>query len=206
MSPDTAHLVRSLRSPDAIKNREEALSAPHIAALRTYVEGLRNQYPGWEFPDFDPYDGGQEADILFLLEKPGPKTSIKGGGSGFISRDNDDATAAALFNFMQMAGIPRQRTVLWNSIPGWNGTIKMTAAERRAGLAELPILLTLLPKLKAVILVGRKAQKASVLLQGNGLQIAISAHPSPKVRSINRPMWDSIPKQWQLAFRESLER
>jgi hypothetical protein len=37
---------------------------------------------------FDPLDGGSAAEILFLLEKPGPRTSSTGKriGSGFNSR------------------------------------------------------------------------------------------------------------------------
>jgi hypothetical protein len=55
-----------------------------------------------------PLDGGTAARVLFLFEKLGPKTSLHGGGSGFISRDNDDATAKATFNFMRLATIPRE--------------------------------------------------------------------------------------------------
>jgi hypothetical protein len=58
----------------------------HIAALSEFVENLRRAHPDWEFPDLDPFDGGSNADILFLFEKPRPKTSARGGGSGFISR------------------------------------------------------------------------------------------------------------------------
>jgi hypothetical protein len=54
-----------------------------------------------EVPEFDPLDGGVEAQVLFLFEKPGPMTAELGGskrsGSGFISRNNDDPTAEATF-------------------------------------------------------------------------------------------------------------
>lgn len=191
---------RSLRSNEAINAKISLLSEPHIEQLTKYVEGLRLKHPSWEFPYFDPHDGGQSADILFLLEKPGPKTSPERGGSGFISRDNNDATAEALFNFMNDAGIPRYRTVLWNTIPGWNGTIKMTSAENKNGLIELAALLLLLPNLSTVVLVGRKAEKASPLFENLPLKVIVSAHPSPKVRAINRAMWDSIPERWLLAL------
>jgi len=68
--------------------------------------------------------GGIEARVLFLFEKPGPMTADeaigKRPGSGFISRDNDDPTAEAVFNFMRQADIPRELTILWNVIPWWN--------------------------------------------------------------------------------------
>ena len=110
------------------------LAAPHTAPLAAYVAALRRAHPGWEIPDFDPLDGGARADILFLLEKPGPMTSLSGKGSGFVSRNSDDPTAQAIFGFMQEAGLPRERTIRWNVIPGWNGTLKITAGELRAGI------------------------------------------------------------------------
>ena len=87
-----------------LRNREE-----HVKPLGSFVERLRVAHPATEFPDFDPADGGVHADILFLFEKPGPKTSISGGGSGFISRDNDDLTAAATNLFMRLAGLENTR-------------------------------------------------------------------------------------------------
>ncbi|CAG9239479.1 Uracil-DNA glycosylase [Paraburkholderia caribensis] len=169
-----------------------------MAPLTGYVERLRAENPTWEFQDFDPADGGVNADILFLFEKPGPMTSSTGKrqGSGFISRNNDDPTAEAIFAFMAEANIDRRRTVMWNVIPGWNGTIKVSSAECRDGLDELRTLVALLPRLTTVVLVGRKAGKAEAFMRSLGLHVFISAHPSPKVRSINRPMWDLIPKQW----------
>jgi len=93
-------------------------------------------------PEFDPLDGGVDARVLFLLEKPGRKTvdggSISGrSGSGFISRNNDDPTAAAAIDFMQKAGIPRKLTISWNVIPWWNGTKKVKASELRDGIGCL---------------------------------------------------------------------
>ncbi|HFF8947477.1 uracil-DNA glycosylase [Serratia marcescens] len=191
---------RSLRSADAISAKNSLLNDPHIEQLTKYVEELKIKHPEWEFPYFDPHDGGQGANILFLLEKPGPKTSPALGGSGFISRDNNDATAEAIFNFMNAAGIPRKRTVLWNTIPGWNGTIKLTSAEKKEGLSELANLLALLPNLTTVVLVGRKAEKALPIIKMKPVKIIVSAHPSPKVRATNRAMWDSITGQWLQAL------
>lgn len=177
------------------------LNEPHAAPLSAYVESLRERHPTWEFQDFDPADGGVDADMLFLFEKPGPTTSSTGKrqGSGFISRNNDDPTAEATFSFMVEANIDRKRTVTWNIVPGWNGTIKVSTAECRNGLDELRTLVALLPRLKTVVLVGRKAGKAEAFMRSSGLHVFTSAHPSPKVRSINRPMWDLIPQQWAAA-------
>jgi len=196
---------RTLRSPEAIAQRRQMLEKPHIARLARYVDDLRAAHPNWEFQDFDPLDGGVHADILFLLEKPGPMTSPTGKrqGSGFISRNNDDPTAEAMFNFMTEAGIPRDRTVIWNVIPGWNGAIKMTTDEWHRGAEELKNLLPLLPKIRTVVLVGRKAERVRPLLKSMNLRVFSSAHPSPKVRSINPHLWKSIGEQWKEAGQTS---
>ena len=99
---------------------------------------------------------------LVLFEKPGPMTSETGnrGGSGFSSRNNDDPTVEATFYFLQQAGVPRKQSILWNVIPWWNETRKVTPQELHAGIASLFELLKLLPRLASVVLVGQKACKA----------------------------------------------
>jgi len=179
--------------------RQAALQGSHMARLVTFVRDLRAAHPGWEFPDFDPFDGGAEAKILFLFEKPGPMTSAKHKGSGFISRNNDDPTAEATFTFMNEAGIERHRTLIWNVIPGWNGTRKVTAAELRSGVTHLEALIPLLPNLKTIVLVGGKAQRAKRLLQPMCPHILTSAHPSPIVRATRPTEWSSISAIWAKA-------
>ena len=194
----SADAPRSLRFLDNVAARRVMLQASHVAPLSTYVAQLRGRYPGWEFPDFDPLDGGLMADLLFLLEKPGPMTSPqhRRKGSGFISRDNDDPTAEAVFRFMQKARIDRKRTVLWNTIPGWNGQRAIGAGEVGAGIEELPCLLELLPQLTTVILVGNKARRAEPVLQQRNLRVFRSAHPGPLVKGLNPALWNLIPHQW----------
>lgn len=109
---------RSMRDAGVRERRKRMLNLPHIAPLTAYAAKLRAR-ASVEVPDFDPLDGGKNAQVLFLFEKPGPMTAANGKriGSGFISRNNDDATAEATFNFMKQAHIPRTRTVIWNVIP-----------------------------------------------------------------------------------------
>jgi hypothetical protein len=159
-------------------------------------------HPDWEFPDFDPLDGGTNADMLFLFEKPGPMTSAGGAGSGFISRNNDDPTAEATFDCMKeagLSGLSRKRTVTWNVIPGWNGTRKVTTTELREGIDALKGLLALLPKRGTIIPVGRKAERARPLVEALGLRIFVSAHPSPLVRASQPDVWRAIPSIWAQA-------
>lgn len=190
---------RSLADPCVRAQRRELLRRPQIAPLSRYAEGLRDQGRG-AVPEFDPLDGGINAKALFLFEKPGPMTDEtacgKRTGSGFISRDNDDPSAEATFRFMEESGIPRRFTVTWNVVPWWNGTRRITAAELRDGVAALDDLIALLPELRVIVLVGRKAARARSPLADRGLHLFESAHPSPIVRASRPELWKSIPDQW----------
>jgi uracil-DNA glycosylase len=67
--------------------RAAKLTEPHVAPLTAFVEALRAEMgPGVGLPHFDPLDGGVEAEVLYLLEAPGPRAVE----SGFISRNNPD--------------------------------------------------------------------------------------------------------------------
>ncbi len=174
------------------------LTLSHAAPLAAYAADIRNRH-GTEVPDFDPADGGVEARILFLKEKPGPMTSASRPGrtgSGFISRDNDDPTAEATLRFMYAAGLDRRVTLMWNVVPGWNGTRKITREELVQGVAEVRNLLRLLPRIEVVVLVGNKAAKAEPLLADANVQVFRSVHPSPRVRASRPADWAKIPTQW----------
>ena len=196
---DLDETLRSMRDAGVRERRRAMLGKPHIAPLTAYAAKLRER-GSVEVPDFDPLDGGVTARVLFLFEKPGPMTAEKGSarrpGSGFISRNNDDPTAAATFHFMQQAGIPRQLTVTWNVVPWWNGNRKVTAAELREGVRCVRDLISLLPELCTVVMVGRKAAPAKSYLETTRLALSASDHPSPLVRASLPERWKAIPSQW----------
>lgn len=173
-------IERSMRD---LRVREERLrmliDGQHMKELVQYVAILRMRGHEFEVPDFDPMDGGQCAKVLFLQEKPGPKTSIKRGGSGFISRNNDDATAANCYRWLKAIGIDRQISAFWNTIPWWNGKIKFTAAEREEGLKQIPSLLECFPELVSVVLVGKPAQRAEPIILRNRPKINLFRSPHP---------------------------
>jgi len=58
----------------------------------------------------------------------------------------------------------------------------------------------MLPNLKVIVLVGRKAEKAQPGLEQLGIKVLTSAHPSPRVRASFRSMWDEIPIKWAEAM------
>lgn len=169
-----------LGDSQAKAERMQLLRERHIAPLTDYVEKLRQEAgAGADIPYFDPWDGGIEARVLFLLEAPGAKAV----STGFISRNNPDETAKNMFELLREAGLERRNTVLWNAVPWYIGTgtkiRAATPADLVAGLKPLPRLLKLLPKVTTVVLLGRKAEKARAQFNPTKYRVFTSPHPSP---------------------------
>ena len=167
-------------TPKLQEAKQAALNKTHMEPLTAFVHLIRQEQPNCHVSDFDPDDGGTEAEVLFVLEAPGPKAVA----TGFVSRDNSDQTAGNLKAYLEQAGISRKQSLVWNIVPWYLGSEKTiraaSSADIQAGSVYLERLLTLLPHLKAVVLVGRKAQSA---FQEGGLTTALPLykpyHPSP---------------------------
>lgn len=171
-----------LRSPDARVARHSQLRDPHVAPLTKFVTLLRREIgPHAQIPDFDPWDGGIDAELLYLLEAPGAKAV----SSGFISRNNPDETARNFFELNEAARIPRKLTITWNIVPWYIGTDTRIRAARRSdirdGIPPLTSLLDLLPRLRTIVLLGRKAETAGNVVSGlrPDLRVLSAPHPSP---------------------------
>lgn len=170
-----------LRNGTAVEDRLAQLQEPHVKPLTAYVEAVRSEVGCPFIPYFDPWDGGINAECLFLLEAPGSNAVA----SSFVSRNNNDETAKNFFIINHEAGLPRERTILWNIIPWYIGTeTKIRAANNKDiadGIPHLLTLLELLPKLRAVVLLGRKAERAESHFSSMKPEMKIfrSPHPSP---------------------------
>lgn len=191
---------RSLRDPDVRNRRIKMLSLPHMMPLTVFASQLRKQVQN-EVPNFDPLDGGTEARLLFLFKKPGPMTSELGAGSGFVSQNNDDATAEAIHKFMKQADIPRKMTVIWNVVPWWNGTTKVTTEELRKGMAYLEPLVGVLHSLSMVVLCGSDAASTKDFFESRGLPTIESYLPAAMVRATRKTDWEKIPSVWAQALK-----
>ena len=171
---------KAFAAAEAVAARRALLGQRHLRPFEPYLVRLRAEFGA--VPDPDPLDGGASARLLLLLETPGPSI----GRSGLVSRDNPTGTAANLFGFLNEAGIDRRDTLIWNAVP-WvihapGATNRAPRpAEIRAGLASLPDLLALLPRLSVVVLSGRVAGLASPIFAENrpDLPVLTMPHPSP---------------------------
>jgi hypothetical protein len=177
---------RLLRDRARVEERQRSISAPHVAPLNGWVRSLRNRLgPSAVVPWFDPADGGVDADILYLLEAPGPKATVERGGSGFISCDNNDSTAENAWRTRVEAGVERRAVVHWNVIPYYLGSATKIRPWGAADVAAvgplLSELLGLLPALRAVILGGRAAQRTwdDHAPSDHSLVVRRAPHPSP---------------------------
>lgn len=176
-----------LGQPDALASRLKELEQAHIAPLTKFVEKLRSEMgPQAAIPFFDPWDGGTNAELLFLLEAPGAKAK----NSGFISRNNPDETAKNLFELLNEANIGRMQSVLWNVVPWYIGSDTRirpaNSVDISSGIESLQELFGLLPRLSGVVLVGTKAQKAEAHIRELRPNLFIKYCPHPSPMFVNR--------------------
>lgn len=184
MEDQARELPRTLHDSAARERKRRLLGEPQVAPLTDFVRSLREEVPG-HVPYFDPDDGGVEAQVLFLFEAPGPSTGSE--GSDFISRDNDDSSAANFFRYNREVGLERKKTVSWNTVPwfvaGPDGRFRKPNDDevRKAEPATIR-LLDLLPHAEVIVLCGLVAHKAEYLIRRERPTALIfpTYHPGPK--------------------------
>lgn|GEM_PF-419239 len=191
---ELGNAVYALRDTQERERRLALLQGSHIAPLTDYVNRLRAEL-GYsrEIPYFDPLDGGVNASLLFLLEAPGPKAVA----SGFISRENPDPTARNIKQLLLESGIQREETVLWNIVPWYVGdsmSIRpVNQKDINVAVSPLRDLHPLLPNVRVVVLVGRKAQRAQSIIEELFQTPALACpHPSQRLLNIQPEKRDEI--------------
>ena len=146
-----------------------------------------------EVPGFDPKNGNEQAKYLFLLEAPGPK-AIQ---SRQISFDNEDPSARNFRKQLDEAGITREEIALWNFVPWYIGNEAGTSIrgangdDVRTGIDYLIPLISVMPNLRCIVLVGGAARRAHIFLSRfTKARIVSCHHPSAKVINANNPEKD----------------
>lgn len=180
-------IPKLLGDPDALAERLSQIEEPHVAPLAAFVRALRERMgPSASIPHFDPWDGGIDAKVLFLLEAPGPKAR----NSGFVSCNNPDETAKNFFEFLRDAGIDRKQVAVWNIVPWYIGSGQKirpaSSADIERGIESLHELFGLLTKLRCVVLMGNKAQAAEGHIRRINPALMIQRCPHPSPMFVNR--------------------
>lgn len=175
------------KEKSAVTARLLELEEPHIVSLTKFVKDLRGtKGNGFSIPHFDPWDGGINAELLYLLEAPGPKAR----DSGFVSLNNFDETAKNFFELNAKAGVARKRIAIWNIVPWYVGSDSrirpVNSADIADGIESLSLLLQLFPHLRAIALIGSKAKKATVHIEKIIPTVKIFTAPHPSPMFINR--------------------
>lgn len=156
-------LTRAHRNQSLLTSKRARLDDPHVGSLNAMVREInRHRADDHAAPWFDPADGGTDADVLLLLECPGPRASAH-KGSGFVSADNDDQTAENIVTLLHEAQLDRSRIVIWNVVPWYLPSTdgRSTKNASSADIVEsgpwLERLVSQLPNLKLVVPMGTPA-------------------------------------------------
>ena len=175
--------------PEFLRRKQARWPEPHVAPLNSFCDQI-GRTTGRQVPYVDPDSGGVDARVLLLLEAPSRPAAH---GSGMVSADNDDATAANVWRAHAETGLRRDRSLIWNAVPWYLGQPDKISSARpsdiRAGGPWLLAFLGLLPGLHVIVGLGRAAQ-LSLAEQQHELStkhLAILAAPHPSQRVYNRP-------------------
>jgi len=178
---------KSLGIPAVREARRRSLREAHVAPLTSYVKRLRGRTgKGKAIPFFDPFDGGTQAECLFVFEAPGRMAKK----SGFVSRNNPDESASNFFKFNRCVGLDRSLTASWNIVPWYVGSGRkiraVRAQEVKLGESHLLEVIRLFPHLRIIVMGGKKAQRAWDFLEERFPSVRRFAMPHPSPRFVNR--------------------
>ena len=170
------------------------------------MDDLRKYYyaagtaQGWNMPRIAPYHCGPYR-LAIMLQDPGsPYTA---GSGAQVSREigvrNNDPTAEFIGNALAAVGMPENEVLLLNALPGFGmkpnkGCLTAGAAFnsqiiRRAGV-------------KSLLVCGRLAQRANLLLDLPAVNTVATHHPSRRGHNHASPGGRG---KWMKALKTSLE-
>lgn len=183
--------VKANKNPAHRDSKRRRIREPHVAPLNALADEIAavRGLPLGEVPYVDPDLGGIHAQVLGVAANPGPMTDLTSqGGSGMLSLENNDESAAFCHREYNRVGVPWTAIVHWNAVPFPTQERTPNAAEKREGLPWLRRFVTLfdLTSVRVVVLFGDLAQgvwkRAAVKLPA-GVHVVPSKHPSRLVQN-----------------------
>lgn len=155
---------------------------PHLDALDQWRDGLAHPFSedGCRMTlGFDPLDGGDQAELLVLLETPAPGPAE----DRIVSMDNPTGTSRNLRRAILGSRLDLRRLLIWNTVPWLRSGVSrpLRTGEIAAGVAATASLVARLPRLKAAIVCGRVAGQAAPSLTAAFPEVRLipAPHPSP---------------------------
>ncbi len=194
---------------DGITKRLALVDEPPVRRLNAWVRDEIRPSPllpegaGRTVPWFDPEGGGEDAQLLFLMQDP----SEVAAGTGFVSTDNDDPSARNATLACESADLPGRLRVHWNVFPHWVNVVRQRqhvdptrppqsySQATDAAVHFLGELLGhLLPRLQVIVLLGRHAQNGWDLYRRGGGQLPPGIGPPLRCPSTSPQAWNNLDK------------
>lgn len=178
---------RMHKDPEFLARKKERLWEHHVAPINNLVERIRLER-GDFVPYVDPDSGGVDAQVLFVLESPAAPAAK---GSDMLSPDNNDGTAANMWEAYAASGLPRSAALHWNAVPWFVGDGQaernVTNQQVTQGHKYLGQLLEIATNVQIIVAMGKPAQlslhRIDADLAAQGIRLIDCIHPSPRNNS-----------------------
>ena len=167
---------------------------PRVRAVNAFVDQLHAQHPDRGVPYIPPHYNAAAASILVMSSNPGPQAAGT-DGSGFLSRQNNDFSAARMNGVFEAVGLSDEDALPWNVCP-WDihsdmkGRSLLPPEWMQEGLEALRSLFDVCGNLRVVIAHGEDAKQAMRLFTGpkyfkafaeeRDLKVFETRHTSPR--------------------------
>jgi len=197
--------------PDYRRSQEAALAEERMLPFVEFTSRLRAEHPELPgLPDIAPHYDPLSARVLSLSSNPGPRA---GGekGSGFLSVENDDASAERLLQVYSSAGLASDHVVPWNAFP-WYVHDRMPDGLPQhyieEGVHALHRLLELCPNVVSIVAHGGDAHRSARMLRSTryvGAFMRTRGIHTWDTRHTSNRAFILAPKQRREAFEDMVE-